>query len=196
MFKRFLFTLIVVLFASHAAFAAVDQLQDFMVGTTNSINLVHGDQSANAIQNVFVGGNQNANQGHGAFARQSYTGILHQVEHACGNSALILAGQVFDVFGFQGQLVGSHVGLILQSQSLGLFAETGLARADGGGGAVANTMYLGNERQFGSNVGATAREATNVSVHQHADIFGQPGSTGSVISTMVVGTDQLQAITP
>lgn len=196
MFKQFMFTLIVVLFASHAAFATIDQMQDFMVGTTNLINLVHGDQTANAIQNVFVGEDQNANQGHGAFARQGYTGILHQVGRARGNSALILVSQVFNVLGFQGQLVGGHVGLIFQSQGLGLFAGTNLARADGGGNAVANTMYLGNERQFGTNVGATAREATNVSIQQHADIQGQPGSTGSVIATMTVGTNQLQAITP
>ena len=196
MFKRFLFTLIVVLFASHAAFAAVDQLQDFMVGTTNSINLVHGDQSANAIQNVFVGENQNATENTAAWAHQGYTGILHQIGSANGNSALVLVDQLFEVGGAQGQLVIGHTGPMLQTQNMSLFAGTALFRADGGGGGTANTMYVGNMSQSQDNVGGMMSEATNIAVQQHGDIQGQPGSAGSVVSTMAISTSQTQTIIP
>ena len=194
MSKRILLSLAVVLWVSTAASADIIQLQDYMVGASNGIELLHGHQHGDGSHTICINNNQCAEKICGAFARQDQTALLNQIGSACGSCAVMMVGQVFDAYAGQTQAIGDCVAPMLQGQNFGMLATQLVAKSEGEGSGRASHAFVGNQNQAAGNPLGMMRESSSIGAFQSSSLSGSPGATGVVTSSMNVSTVQAQAI--
>ena len=96
MLRRIVLSSAIVLLVSAGAFADIIQLQDYIVGAINGIELTNGHQDGQSSHTICINNDQVANKICGAWATQSQAALLNQVASAQGDCAVVLVGQIFD----------------------------------------------------------------------------------------------------
>ena len=170
------------------------QMQDYVIGATTGIELVHGHQIGQGSHTICINHDQCAHKLCGTFAGQSQTALLNQVGTAFGHCAVVGVGQVFNASGGQTQLIGHCVNPMLQGQGFGLFGSQLVAKSAGGGSGQAYHMFGGNQSQAAGNPLGTMLESASTGAFQNSSLAGSPGATGVVTGSMRVDTTQAQAI--
>jgi len=194
MLRRILLTLAIVLLASTGAFAGIIQLQDYIVGASNGIELLHGHQSGEGSHTICINNDQTADKICGTLASQCQNAVLNQIGSARGDCAVVAVGQIFDAFGGQTQAIGDCVEPMLQGQNFGLIGTQLVGKSEGDGSGTASHMFVGNQSQAASNPMGNMRESSSIGAFQNSCLTGSAGATGLVTSTMNVSTVQAQAI--
>ncbi len=177
-------SMVFLLLATSGAWADPDQEQFTGIGLTNTIGLLHGDQSASSMQNLVVDNAQFATGFCGALAEEYLFAAVGQSGTADGYCGVVDVIGVLSIEGLQKQMAGA------QMQTLGVTAGQALGKAEGLGAANALQTLVVNEAQ---SSGGFMDESATVMGMQTADIFGQPGAINLVDSAMVVATGQSQA---
>ena len=170
----------------------ISNIQMTQIGALNTVQLMHGSQDAQTMQNFVI---NNAQCGTGiccSNAEQHFLGAIGEQASACGNCALIGVNQGIDVSGLQGQAIAEGCGPKVQLQSLALDAEQTATRADGQGGADAFHSIVLDSGQSGNNPAGHLSESSTVMGVQTSSVYGAAGSTGGVGSSMSVCTTQSQ----
>jgi hypothetical protein len=188
MFKAVASSMIVVGVLASGAFAASLHEQITGIGATNGIQLDHGSQTAQSLQNLVVDNQQNIV---GA-ANESFFGSIGEAVNAVGDCGLIGATQGLNILGNQMQNIGDCVGVKNQGASLNMTALQSLSRANGFGAADALHTIVLNAAQSGGNAAGSLDEASTVMGMQTSQIEGLPGSSGLVHTGMTVTGTQLQ----
>lgn len=177
----------IVLLTASASFAG-EQAQDAVIGLGNTIQLLQGNQAANAIQNLAVSNCQDFDGN-----TQSLLANLAEIGHASGECAIVGVGQALTAMGSQAQLIGDGCGDKAQGQSLGLTAGQELIKTEGPGAGSALHQIVLDEGQYGVNMAGTMQAASAILGLQNTDLTGAACATGNVDSTMGVNTTQTQA---
>lgn len=194
MLRRIVLASAIVLLVSTGAFADIIQLQDYLIGASNGIELLHGHQNGQSSHTLCINNDQMAEKICGAQAVQSQTALLNQIGSAQGDCAVVMVGQIFDAFGGQTQAIGDCIEPMLQGQNFGLIGTQLVGKSEGAGGGSASHMFVGNQNQSASNPMGIMQESSNIGAFQNSSLTGSPGATGLVTSSMNVSTVQAQAI--
>jgi hypothetical protein len=194
MLRRIVPSLAIVLLVSMGASADIIQLQDYIVGATNGIELLHGHQDGSGSHTICINNDQMAEKICGGWANQNQTALLNQIGSACGDCAVVAVAQIFDAYGGQTQAIGDCVAPMLQGQSFGLIGSQLVGKSEGAGGGQASHMFVGNQTQAAGNPMGIMRESSSIGAFQNSSLTGSPGATGVVTSSMNVSTLQAQAI--
>jgi len=189
-------SMIVLLFIGSSAFGqvsgALNQIQNTNIGLSNTIDLLNGDQAANALQNLAVQNDQSTDKPHGVFVSQSLFGIFAEIGHASGNCAVVGVLQNLGVIGMQAQVLNDGVGAKTQGQSMSLLADQAILKTDGSGaGNALHQLQLVADQEAG-NVAGGMSESSAILGLQNADVTGAATATGQVQSSMSVATVQSQ----
>ena len=194
MLRRIVLSSAIVLLVSTGAFASIIQLQDYFVGATNGIDLLHGHQNGQGSHTICINNDQIAEKICGARAMQNQTALLNQIGSATGDCAVVMVGQIFDAYGAQTQAIGDCVEPMLQGQSFGLIGSQLVAKSDGAGSGRASHMFVGNQNQAAGNPMGMMRESSSIGAFQNSGLTGSAGATGLVTSSMTVSTIQAQSV--
>jgi hypothetical protein len=197
MLRRLVLSLAIVVWVCGGVFAAIPgkiQMQDYVIGATIGIDLLHGHQTGQGSHTIAINNNQAVSNICGAWATQSQAALLNQVGSAQGDCAVASVGQIFDAFGGQTQAVGECINPILQGQEFGLLGDQLVAKSEGAGSGSAYHMLGGNQSQVAGNPIGTMLESAATGAFQNSLLTGGPGATGTVISSMAVDTLQAQSI--
>ena len=205
MFKQFVLSSAILLCVSATCFAVtpppppppapgIVQVEDYVVGATIGIELVHGHQIGQGSHTICIDDNQAANKICGACATQGQTALLNQIGRAEGHCALVDVGQIFGAGGGQTQIIGDCVNPMLQGQEFELFGSQLVAKSEGAGRGQANHMFAGNQGERAGNPIGAMRESSSTGAFQNAMLRGSAGATGAVVNGMTVNTTQAQAI--
>lgn len=174
-------SIVFLLLATSGALACLIQEQLTGIGLTNTIALLRGEQSAGSMQNLVV---ENAQFADGV--EEYLFASVGQSGNADGCCGVVDVIEALSIDGLQRQMVGE------QMQTLGVVAGQSLGKAEGLGAANAlQTIVVSEGQNAGPDCGMD--ESATVMGMQTADIFGQPGATNVVDSSMVVTTGQSQA---
>jgi hypothetical protein len=76
MFRRFVLTSAIVLWVSTGAFADIDQVQGYIIGAANEIDLLHGRQIGQGSNTIAISNQQSSTDVFGLWAGQSQGAIL------------------------------------------------------------------------------------------------------------------------
>jgi hypothetical protein len=185
-------SMVFVLIVGSGAFGTVLSLvqqQATQMDVCNSINLLHGSQTAASLQNLCVNDNQHIDGICDSRACQSLLASVAQSGTAYGDCALIGLAQGLNIIGTQQQAVADGFGSSAEAQGLGMQATQSLARTDGQGGAAGVHAIVLNAQQTAPAV----TEGSSIIGLQMANVCGAPGSTSLVEGTMNVVTTQTQA---
>jgi len=185
-------SIICVLLIGSSAFADLLNSQLTTIGVGNAIDLLRGQQQANASQNLVVDNVQHATDICAGYASESLFAAIGQVGDAWGHSALVGLNQTVTAIGLQSQNIGEGVAPKAQLQSLDMIAGQTLGRGESAGGANGLQTIVLRENQQASNPAGIMNESTSVLGLQTANVWGEPGSTALVNSTMGVTTTQEQ----
>jgi hypothetical protein len=178
----------VVLIVGSSCFAGLVHNQITTIGLTNAIDLLHGSQQANSLQNLVVDNKQAAE----GTATENLFSSLGQVGNAQGNCALLGLQQKLNIAGTQGQNVGDNLDPKAQMQGLGLVATQTLAKSDGEGmGDALHTIVL-SAGQTADNVGGNLTETQTLMGMQTPQISGEAGATAITNTGMSVTNSQTQ----
>lgn len=188
-------SVVLVLVVSTGAFATLaGQIQNQItnIGLVTDVELMHGDQQANSLQNLVVDNQQCATGICSAVAHEGFFASIGQAAEACGQCALVGAVQNLVLGGTQAQEVGEGVGPKAQLQGVGLTATQTLAKADGAGGANALHTIVAQADQTATNPAGQLTESSTIMGMQTSSLNGQAGANGYVDSGMTVTTSQTQ----
>jgi len=186
-------SVVLVLLIGSGAFAGLINDQITGIGLTNTLALLHGEQTAGSMQNLIVDNAQCATGICGGLAEEFLFAAIGQSGNASGYCGIVDVVQLLGIDGTQGQMVGDGVAPKAQLQTLNVIAAQGLGKADGLGHADALHTIVVNEGQYANNAAGTMSESATVMGMQTSTLTGAPGATGIVDSTMAVTTSQSQA---
>ena len=185
-------SIICVLLIGSSAVADLANSQLTTIGVGNTIDLLRGEQQANSAQNLVVDNVQCATGLCNGIAKESLFAAIGQVGDAWGSCALVGLNQTVTAVGLQSQTVGDGVAPKAQLQSLDMLAGQTLGRGEGAGGANGLQTIVLNEEQQANNAAGVMNESSRILGMQTASVYGEPGSTALVNSTMAVTTTQEQ----
>ncbi len=185
-------SIICVLLIGSSAVADLANSQLTTIGVGNTIDLLRGEQQANSAQNLVVDNAQCATGMCNGIANESLFAAIGQVGDAWGHCALVGLNQTVTAVGLQSQTVGDGVAPKAQLQSLDMLAGQTLGRGEGAGGANGLQTIVLNEEQQANNAAGVMNESSRILGMQTASVYGEPGSTALVNSTMAVTTTQEQ----
>ncbi len=186
-------SMVFVLLVGSSALADLVQDQFTGIGLTNALALMNGDQSAGSMQNLVVDNAQCATGICGGLAEEYLFAAVGQSGSATGYCGLVDVIQVLGIDGMQAQTVGDGVAPKAQLQTLNVVAGQALGKAQGMGAADALQTIVINEGQSAKNAAGVMNESATVMGMQTSTLYGEPGATGIVDSTMAVTTSQAQA---
>jgi hypothetical protein len=188
MFKAVTSSMIVIGVIASGALAGSLHDQITGIGAVNNIQLDHGSQTAQSLQNLVVD-NQQVIVG---AAGEGFFGSIGQALNAAGDCGLVGATQSLNILGNQMQNIGICVEPKSQGESLDVTALQSLARANGFGAADALHTIVLNASQGGANAAGSLDEASTVMGMQTSAIEGLPGANGLVQAGITVSGTQLQ----
>ena len=205
MLRQFVLSSLIVLCVSATCFAppppppppptpGIVQIEEYAVGATTGIELVHGHQTGQGSHTICIDNNQGANKVCGAHANQGQVALVSQIGRAEGHCAVVDVGQIFGAGGGQTQIIGDCVNPMLQGQDFGLLGTQLVSKSEGGGRGQANHMFVGSQRERAGNPIGVMRKSSSTGAFQNARLGGSPGATGAVVNGMTVNTTQAQAI--
>jgi hypothetical protein len=196
MLKVIAASMVLVVVVSSGAFATTSsdiQQQVTQIGLGNTIDLLHGSQTASSLQNLVVSNSQCTTGICNTNAHESLLASIGESATACGNCALVGVEQGLSIVGQQGQEVTEGIGAKVQLQGLSLVADQTVAKADGEGtGNALHTIVASGEQQA-SNSAGTQQESSTILGMQTSSLSGAAGATGIVDSSMMVTTTQTQS---
>lgn len=185
-------SIICVLLVGSSAFGDLLNSQLTTIAVGNTIDLLRGQQQADASQNLVVENIQCATGMCNGIAAESLFASIGQVGEAWGSCALAGAAQTVAAVGLQSQNIGDGVAPKAQLQSLDLVIGQALGRGEGAGGANGLQTIVLYEDQTANNAAGQMNESSSVLAMQTGTVYGEPGSTALVTSTMGVTTTQEQ----
>jgi len=185
-------SIICVLLIGSSASADLLNSQLTTIGVINTIDLLRGEQVANASQNLVVDNVQCATGMCNGIAQESLFAAIGQVGNAWGSCALVGVAQTVTAIGLQSQNIGDGVAPKAQLQTLSMIASQALGRGEGVGGANGLQTIVLRESQQASNPAGIMNESSSILGMQTGNVYGEPGSTALVNSTMAVTTTQEQ----
>jgi len=194
MLKCFVYSLVIVLLVSAGATAGIQQLQDFTIGVTNAVDLLHGHSSGIGSQIAVVNSEQFAPEVCRLWAIQDENAILHQAGSAVGRCAVLSLLQQGAAIGAQEQFLTDGCGPKSQGQVLGVGLVQEITRSEGPGGASATHDFVGDRLQALGSVSGSMSQDQFLHAIEQTDINGAADSEGRVTSGAVVTATQLQAI--
>jgi len=189
MLKRIISFAGFLLVMSSCVFAGTTQDQGATIGATNTVQLLHGDQTGDSMQNLLV----QADQDGGPDVVEHLFGAIGQIGSAWGECGLVGVVQTLGVLGTQGQQIGDCCDPKSSLHTLDLIATQGLSKAGGAGGASGLHTIVLNGEQAAANAGGTMNGLSTAMGMQTSDISGGPGATGTVQTGMSVMGSQTQA---
>jgi len=176
-----------------SAVGAINQIQQTNIGLGNTIQLLQGHQAADAIQNLAVANDQEADRACGAYACQGLLANLAEIGHASGDCGIVGVIQGLTTAGMQAQAVGDCCDPKSEAQSLTLLAEQALVKSEGPGAGSGLHQIVLREGQTAGNPAGTMQESSAILGLQSSNLSGSACATGAVDSTMSVGTMQSQS---
>jgi len=183
-------SIICVLLIGSSAMADLANSQLTSIGVGNTIDLLRGEQQANAAQNLVVDNVQCVTGMCNGQAHEALFASIGQVGDAWGHCALVGLDQQVSAIGLQSQTIGDGVAPKAQLQSLDMMAGQVLGRGEGAGGANGLQTVVLTEDQTGTNAAGTMSESSRILGMQTGNVYGEPGSTAMVTSQMNVSTTQ------
>lgn len=201
-----------------AAAGSIYQYQNFIVGDTigmdsaglsSILTVSHGDE-AETIQALEIYNEQSAPASGGwvgslwgsswwhdepkTKGNQWQEAEIKQITEAKSDCGIITASAFLDVGGAQEQFIGYSDDLKLQSQSLGLAADQVLLSTGNAEGEAINDVDDMQQEQAGTNGAGSVTEYSLIDAFQKAEVEGNSNTTISAINSMLVTTEQNQAV--
>lgn len=180
--------------ANGGTIAGVNNAQSFTTNMFNDVTLLGGQQTADSTNYALIQNSQDACGPCLASGFQSQLGLFNQKGVANGTCAMIGLEQTAIGEGLQIQNIGDGVGAKQGIQSLELAGIQSAVKAEGEGDVSGQQTMILNQGQDGSNAAGSMDQSSFVTGMQTVVIDGYPGAMGAAGSTLLVTTEQQQAV--
>ena len=199
MLKKFLISVVVILFLSSGVFADIGQVQGFEVGALNKVKVVGGFGLAVGRNMLEIGQSQTSRKPRFGRAAMKQGGILTQHARARAKGGAVGVIQNASVDGSQNQLISrghkGHGGPQAQGQNLNLDFNTIARKPRGGiGRVIGSQSFVGGQSQKQATHGRFSTSSQFVQVQQGVKIVG--GRCSNVVVKNNLDVSMFQGDTP
>ena len=197
--KKFLLSVVVILWFSSAGLAGIGQAQCFSIGAVNLAARCGGHGSAQSLKIAIVGQKQKLRKScFGTVAVQKEVGILGQYASVGGRGGMSVVVQNATVRGRQGQLAPKPLvigrGPTAQRQTLNISLGQRTVKNGGIGGATGVQGFVGGQTQKIVTPHTTSTQSQCVGAVQYSNVSGGPRSNIEVGGTLDIKMRQGQTI--